>query len=81
MAAVGKRRETALNLFLTHVHNEKAKAKQVLRTLLPGSDLEQKNASNQMPVEIAEFVGKDELAGIINKELAKMDRKFDNFTL
>ena len=129
--AVGKRRETALNLFLSYCHDEGRKvgnepfnlshgrmnlnsteppgrglsffralgtnhptpkiyrvffsnsspnlrnglqAKQVLRALIPGSDLEQKNSANQTPSELANFVGKEELAAIIDDHLSRMDR-------
>ena len=33
----------------------------MLRALIPGSDLEQKNSANQTPSELANFVGKEEL--------------------
>ena len=60
---------------LSYVHDEGRKAKQVLRALLPGSDLEQKNSANQTPAELATFVGKEELAAIIEEHLARQDRK------
>ena len=42
--------------------------------LIPGSDLEQKNSANQTPSELANFVGKKELAAIIDDHLSRMDR-------
>ena len=46
----------------------------MLRALIPGSDLEQKNSANQTPSELANFVGKEELAAIIDDHLSRMDR-------